>query len=64
MSYAGLSLFDAICHTFATVATAGYSTYNASIGHFDSALVDWITITFMIPGGLICPLYPASQRQF
>lgn len=52
MYYAGLSLFDSICHTFATVATAGFSTYNASIGHFDSALVDWITITFMTLGGI------------
>jgi len=30
----GLSLFDALCHAFGTMATGGFSTYNASVGHF------------------------------
>ena len=30
----GMSVFDAVCHSFATMATGGFSTYNASLGHF------------------------------
>lgn len=53
----GLSPFDAICHSFATMATGGFSTYNASLGHFDSlpgisgAAVEYTTIVFMILAG-------------
>ena len=32
----GMSVFDGICHAFGTMATGGFSTYNASHGHFDS----------------------------
>ena len=34
---AGMSLFDAVCHSFSTVAIGGFSTHDASIGHFNSA---------------------------
>lgn len=44
----GLSFFDAICHTFATVSTGGFGTHNESIGYFNSQAVEiWITL-FMI----------------
>lgn len=44
----GLSYFDALCHTFGTLATGGFSTFNSSAGHFDSVTVE-VTITiFMI----------------
>jgi len=33
----GLSLFDSLCHAFGTMATGGFSTYNASVGHFASS---------------------------
>ena len=36
---AGMTLFDAISHSFATVAIGGFSTHDASIGYFDSALI-------------------------
>jgi trk system potassium uptake protein TrkH len=49
---AGMSLFDAVCHTFGTMATGGFSTQNASIGHYNSALIDYIIIFFMIVAGL------------
>ncbi len=45
---AGMSLFDAIGHSFSTVAIGGFSTYDASIGHFDSAVIESIGILFMI----------------
>ncbi len=47
----GMSLFDALCHTFGTTATAGFSTRNASVGAFDSAFLRYVIIFFMILGG-------------
>ncbi len=47
----GLSSFDALCHAFGTMATGGFSTYNASLGHFDSAAIDYVVILFMILAG-------------
>lgn len=49
---AGMSLFDAICHSFSTVAIGGFSTHDASIGYFDSALIESIAIGFMILAGI------------
>ena len=47
----GLTFFDALCHAFATMATGGFSTYNASVKHFDSAQIDYILVVFMILAG-------------
>ena len=49
MSYylAGMSLFDAINHSFSTIAIGGFSTHNASIGHFDSVAIDFTVSVFM-----------------
>lgn len=49
---AGLSWFDALCHAFGTMATGGFSTYNASLGHFDSASIEVIVIVFMLLAGM------------
>src|SRR5690554_4183174 len=40
--FAGLPLFEAICHSFSTVSTGGFSTRDASMAAFDSAAVDWV----------------------
>lgn len=48
---AGLGAFDAVAHAFATLATGGFSTRNASIGAFASPLVEYITTAFMLMGG-------------
>jgi len=45
---AGMSFFDAVNHSFSTIATGGFSTKNASIMHFDSPVIDIIIIVFMI----------------
>ncbi len=47
----GMSLFDALCHTFGTMATGGFSNYNASAGHFGSAYIDFVIILFMLIAG-------------
>ncbi len=44
---AGMSPFDAICHSFSVSATGGFSSRNLSIGHFQSPLIAWLTILFM-----------------
>ena len=49
---AGLSPFDAICHTFATLGTGGFSTKTASVGAFQSPAVEWIIAIFMFLAGM------------
>ncbi len=49
---AGLSGYDALCHSFTTLATGGFSTRNASVGEFGSAAVEWIIIFFMLLAGI------------
>ena len=48
---AGMNAFDAIAHSFSTVAIGGFSTHDASIGHFDSGAVEAIAILFMLLAG-------------
>lgn len=48
---AGMNLFDALCHTFGTLATGGFSTRNASIAAYNSPLIEWIICLFMIIAG-------------
>jgi len=53
----GMSGFDAVCHTFATLATGGFGTRNASIGHYDSVAIDAVVIVFMVLAGANFGLY-------
>ncbi len=48
----GMSLFDAVTHTFGTVATGGFSTKNSSIGHFNSIAIEIVIIIFMFLSGM------------
>lgn len=58
----GLGFFDAVCHTFATLATGGFSTKNASIGEIDSLPVDIVIIVFMVLAGVNFGLYYNGLR--
>jgi trk system potassium uptake protein TrkH len=49
---AGLGAFDAVCHTFSTVGTGGFSTRTASVGGLASPSVEWILIAFMVISGI------------
>ena len=53
----GMPLFDSLCHAFGTVATAGFSPKNASIGHYGSAYFDWVVMIFMFLGGMAFMLF-------
>lgn len=44
----GMTLFDAICHAFATISTGGFSTKQASFGFYQSPLLQWAAILFML----------------
>ena len=46
-----MNLFDALCHAFGTMATGGFSTYDTSVGAFQSAYVDYTITFFMILAG-------------
>ncbi len=60
---AGMSLFDAICHSLSTVSTAGFSTYDAALGHWDSPLIDLVAIVFMTLGGINFALHFIAWRN-
>ena len=47
---AGMDWFDALNHSFSTVATGGFSTKNASIAAYPQASIQWILIFFMFYG--------------
>lgn len=47
----GMTAYDAVAHAFTTVSTGGFSTYNASFAHFNSAALDWICIIAMMFAG-------------
>ncbi|MBN1342184.1 MAG: TrkH family potassium uptake protein [Phycisphaerae bacterium] len=53
----GMSWFEALSHTFATLATGGFSTRNASIGAYDSVAIEGVIIFFMILAGVNFGLY-------
>jgi trk system potassium uptake protein TrkH len=49
--FGGMSAFDAICHSFTTMATGGYSTHGASIAFFDSSYIYYVIAVFMFIAG-------------
>jgi trk system potassium uptake protein len=59
---AGLSLFDAVCHAMATMATGGFSPRNESIGAYANPAVHWIVIVFMFLAGVNFTLHYLALR--
>jgi len=53
----GMEWFDAVCHSFAIMATGGVSTKNAGFAFYNSAFIDWVTVIFMIFAALNFNLY-------
>lgn len=60
---AGMSLYDAVSHSFTTVSTGGFSPYQASIGHFESAAIEWLAIVSMFLAGGSFTLYYRALRK-
>lgn len=65
----GLSVFDALCHAFGTMATGGFSTYNASVAHFatvpglNGPLIEMTIVGFMFLAGTNFMLLYALLRR-
>ncbi len=48
----GMNLFESVCHAFATMATGGFSTENASIAAYHSDYIEWVVTFFMYLAGI------------
>lgn len=48
LKLAGMTWFDAVCHAFSALSLGGFSTYDASVGHFDSPAIEAVLIVFML----------------
>lgn len=48
----GMNWLDAICHAFAAMSLGGFSTYDASVGQFDSPAIEAVLIVFMMIAGM------------
>ena len=62
LTFSGMDIFDAVAHSMTTLATGGYSTRTASIGAFDSVVIEWVIIAGMIVGSLPFAHYLAMVR--
>ncbi len=62
----GMSFFEAVAHALTTVSTGGYSTSDASFGHFESPFLQWVAVIFMISGALPFAWYirGLNRRKF
>ncbi len=53
----GMNWFDAVCHSFGTIATGGFSTKQASIAYWDSPFIQYVIAIFMVLAGINFSLY-------
>jgi len=60
---AGMSGFDAISHSFSTVAIGGFSTHDSSMAWFNSPLIESIAMVFMIISGMNFALHFLAWRN-
>ena len=63
LKLAGMSWFDAICHAFATLSLGGFSTHDASVGYYDSPLIEAVLIFFMMAAALNFVTHLLAFRQ-
>lgn len=59
----GVGPYDAVTHAMSTISTAGFSTFNDSISHFDSAVVEFVLIVGMFAGALNFSLHYRAMRS-
>lgn len=60
---AGMSFFDALCHSFATLALGGFSTHDASIGYFNSPAIELVAGFFSIVAAVNFALFFLAWRS-
>jgi trk system potassium uptake protein TrkH len=62
--FTGMTWFDAIGHSFATLSTAGFSTHDANFAYFDESRgIGWTAIFFMFMGGVNASLHFAAWKN-
>jgi trk system potassium uptake protein TrkH len=61
--FAGMDLFDAITHSFSTVAIGGFSTHDLSIGYFNSPAIELVAVVFMLLAGVNFSLHFLAWRS-
>lgn len=59
----GMSIFDAICHSFSTIAIGGFSTHDLNIEYFNSVQIEWVAILFMLVSGANFGLHFVAWRN-
>ncbi|HWR79753.1 MAG TPA: TrkH family potassium uptake protein [Pseudomonas sp.] len=59
---AGMTPFDAINHSMASIATGGFSTSDSSLANWQQPAVHWVAVVFMMSGALPFTLYVATLR--
>ncbi|MCY3841770.1 MAG: TrkH family potassium uptake protein [Gammaproteobacteria bacterium] len=64
--FGGMSVFDAICYSFSTVAIGGFAPHDASVGYFDSVAIESVAIVFMVLSGMSFALHftVLARRSF
>ena len=60
---AGMTIFDAIAHSFSTVSIGGFSTHDTSIGFFQSPVIEGIAVVFMLMAGINFSLHFIAWRN-
>lgn len=60
---AGMDVFDAITHSFSTVAIGGFSTHDASMGYFHSPIIEMVAVVFMLLSGANFALHFMAWRS-
>ena len=53
----GMNILDAVCHSFSTTATGGFSTKQASVEFYNSPYIEYVIAVFMILSGINFALY-------
>ncbi len=59
---AGMTPFEAVCHSMTTIATGGFSTSDNSLGHFQNDAIEGIATVYMVLGSLPFVLYLQAAR--
>jgi trk system potassium uptake protein TrkH len=60
---AGMTGFDAVAHSFSTIAIGGFSTHDQSIGYFQSSGIELVAVVFMLLAGMNFALHFVSWRR-
>jgi len=61
--WAGMDIFDAICHSFSTIAIGGFSTHDASMGYFSNHTIELVAVVFMLLSGVNFSLHFVAWRS-